>query len=64
MTSHLVHKLSDMQVSLIVTVICGSENGSLGLTRELDLVHGYFHMKILKLSREFAFIAIFNESFC
>ena len=47
-----------------MTIISGSENGSLGLTKEPDLVHEYFHMKILKLSREFAFIAIFNESFC
>lgn len=49
-TSH-----SDMQVSL--TIISGSENGSLGLTKELDLAYGFIHKEILILSRGFAVIA-------
>lgn len=52
-----------MPLYLTVTMISGSENGPLGLTKRFDLTHGYFHMKILMLSREFAFIVTFNESF-
>ena len=54
--------ISDMQVSLTVTIVSYSENRSWSLTKELDLVHGYFHMKIM-LPWEFAFIAIVNELF-
>lgn len=51
-----------MQVSL--TIISGPENGSLGLTKELDLAYGFSHMKILILSRGFAFIATLMNHFC
>lgn len=50
-----------MQFSLTVTIIFGPENGSLGLTKEFDQVYGFIHMKILTLSREFAFIITFNS---
>lgn len=51
-----------MQVSLSVTVISGPKNGSLGLTKELDQVYEFIHMKILRLSRDFSFIVTFDDS--
>lgn len=45
-----------------MTVVSASENRSWSLTKELDLVHGYFHRKIM-LPWEFAFVAIVNELF-
>lgn len=45
-----------------MTVVSDSENRSWSLTKELDLVHGYFHRKIM-LPWEFAFVAIGNELF-
>lgn len=56
--------ISHMWVSLTLTIISGYENGSLDLTKELDLACGFIHTKILTLSREFAFRATFNEFLC
>lgn len=56
--------ISHMCVSLTLTIISGYENGSLDLTKELDLAYGFIHTKILTLSREFAFRATFNELLC